>query len=125
MAQIDVSELLVDPDFTDRVTRIQRSSSVNGFGEHVLVETPSPIIAVVQSGDTDELTRMPDGLRLADIITVYYRGELSLESPGGYADVIVWRGNRYVAKEMIQQNLNYGAGFTQAMCLLESATIAA
>lgn len=125
MAQIDVSDLLIDPDFTDTVTLIRRASSVNGFGEHVIVETPSTIIAVVETGDQDALERMPDAARLTDLITVYYKGILFAESPSGYADVIVWQGNRYQVKDVPQQYQNYGAGFTQAICLLESATIAA
>jgi hypothetical protein len=125
MALLDVSELLIDPDFTDPLTLIRRSSTVNSFGEQVLVETPVLINAVVESGKQDVLLRMPDGTRLTDLITVYYQGVLESERPGGYADVILWRGNRYVVKDVPQQYSNYGAGFTQADCLSESATITA
>ena len=37
----------------------------------------------------EDITRLPEGARLSDIITVYYRGDLQPESKGGYSDLIV------------------------------------
>lgn len=119
MAKIDVSDLLLDPDFLDNVTLIRRSSTVDGNGEGVLSETPSTVKMCVQGANTETLQRMPEGARLSDIITVYYRGALNVESAGGYADVIVWGGKRYQVKETPEDFMNYGNGFTMANCLLE------
>lgn len=124
MAMIDVSALMLDPDFTNTVTLIRRAVSVSGVGETVLVETPSTICAVVSSGgDAEVLERMPAGARLSDVIAIYYQGELRAESPGGYADVIVWNGKRYQVHEVPEQYMNFGAGYTMAHCLLEPANV--
>jgi len=120
MALIDVSELLTDPDFTNTVTLIRRSSTINTFGENTMIETPSTITVVVQGGNTESLERVPEGARLSDLIEVYYRGQLTVESPGGYADIIVWQGKRYQVFEVVEDFMNYGAGFTKSICKLEA-----
>lgn len=120
MALIDVSELLTDPDFTNTVTLIRRASTVNTYGENVMTETQSTITAVVQGANTESLERVPEGARLSDLIDVYYKGQLTAESPGGYADIIVWQGKRYQVFEVVEDFMNYGAGFTKAVCKLEA-----
>lgn len=120
MALIDVSELLTDPDFTNTVTLIRRASTVNTYGENVMTETQSTITAVVQGANTESLERVPEGARLSDLIDVYYKGQLTAESPSGYADVIVWGGKRYQVFEVVEDFMNFGAGFTKAVCKLEA-----
>jgi hypothetical protein len=63
---------------------------------------------------------VPEGARLSDLIDVYYKGQLTAESPGGYADIIVWQGKRYQVFEVVEDFMNYGAGFTKAVCKLEA-----
>ncbi|MHC3068679.1 hypothetical protein [Klebsiella pneumoniae] len=120
MALIDVSELLTDPDFTNTVTLIRRASTVNTYGENVMTETQSTITAVVQGANTESLERVPEGARLSDLIDVYYKGQLTAESPSGYADIIVWGGKRYQVFEVVEDFMNFGAGFTKAVCKLEA-----
>jgi hypothetical protein len=122
MALIDVSDLLRDPDFTNVVTLIRRASVVNQHGENVLTETSCSIVASVQGLNTADLERVPEGARLHDLITVYYRGDLQAESVNGYADVIVWRGHRYQVRTVDEEFMNFGAGFTRAICSMEEVS---
>jgi hypothetical protein len=119
MAKIDVSDLLRDPDFTDVITLIKRKSEVNEYGENVLTEYPCQIVAVVQGANTETMTKLPEGARLGDMVDVYYQGTLTAERKGGYADIIVYSGKRYQVKEVVEDYLNHGAGFTKAVCVLE------
>lgn len=121
MARIDVSDILADPDFLDSLTLIRRSSSVNEYGEHVMTESSCFIRASVQSVGTEDLQRLPEGARLQDVITVYYRGELMPERKNGYADVLVWGGKRYQVAGIDENFINFGRGFTKAMCRMEDA----
>ena len=123
MALIDVSDLLRDPDFTNVVTLIRRAVAVNEHGENVMTETPCYITAVVHGDNTETLDKLPEGARLSDVITVYYRGALTAERPGGYADIIVWQGKRFQVKEVAEDFMNYGAGFTKALCVLEAVSV--
>lgn len=120
MALIDVSDLLTDPDFADTVTLITRASTVNSYGEHVITETETEIVAVVQGVDMETLAKLPDGARLSHMITVYYRGTLTAGRADGYSDIIVWRGKRYQVTEINEDFRNYGAGFTEALCTMEA-----
>ena len=122
MALIDVSDLLRDPDFTNVVTLVRRSSSINEHGEHVMTETPCNILASVQGANAEDIVRLPEGARLSDIITVYYRGDLQPESKGGYSDLIVWQGRRYTVKIVDENFMNFGAGFTRAICVMEEVS---
>lgn len=120
MADIDVSDLLTDPDFTSTATLIRRAVSVNSYGESVLTETPSMITAVIQGSGAETLDRLPEGVRLSDLIDVYYKGVLSAERPAGYADVILWGGKRYQVFEVTEDFMNFGQGFMKAVCKLET-----
>lgn len=122
MALIDVSDLLLDPDFTNTVTLIRRASSINIHGEHDMVETPSQIIASVQGLSAEDLVRMPEAARLQGMIAVYFRGKLMAESPNGYADVIVWQGKRHQVATVDESFMNFGAGFTRAICKMEEVS---
>lgn len=124
MANIDVSELLLDPDFVSPVTLIRRSANVNGHGENELTETVIPnVLMSVQGAKEESLARMPEGARLTDIITVFYRGQLTTEAENGYGDVIVWGGKRYQVKVVPQNFMNFGHGHTVADCLLEPVSV--
>ena len=123
MANLDVSDLMLDPDFGDTLTLITRTASVNQFGESELVETSSSIFAVVQQGTFDDLTRLPPGAQLSDTISVFFRSTLNLESVGGYADVVVWQGQRWQVKHIDEPYSHYGHGFTKAICSLEPAHV--
>lgn len=119
MALIDVSELLLDPDFTDQATLIKRYLDVNANGEAVIAEMEIPITAVIQGVNNQDLVKLPDGARLSDAITVYYNGELQAEAENGYSDIIVWRGRRYELGPVTENFMNHGAGFTKAICVGE------
>ena len=123
MALLDTSFLLTDPDFIDTVTLIRRASTISDKGRNVLAETSTQIKAAIQGADTEVLSRFPEGARLSDIITVYYRGTLHAESPSGYSDVIVYGGKRYLVKEVSEDFMNHGVGFTRAECYLEAAHV--
>ena len=124
MANIDVSALLSDPDFIDQFTLIKRTVSINpASGAAVLTEDGGVLVyGSVQSGSTDDLQFLPAGVRLSDLITVYYSGELSVERVNGYSDLIVWNGRRYTVQDIDGDWLNWGAGYIKAICVLEAMT---
>ncbi len=123
MATLDVTEVLTCPEFTDTVELIKRSQTVNSNGRMQIIETSEMIIAVVQNANTEELERLPESARYSDVIVVYYKGKLQAQSENGYADVVLWQGKRYQVKEVSEDFINYGAGFTKAMCLTEQVSV--
>lgn len=115
---IDVSDLLLDPDFAQQLTVYTRSATVNQYGENELTETTKIITASVQAGDGEMLNRLPHGAQLRDWITVYSKYHFTTDGSGRYADIVLWEGKRYNV-QLLTDYSNWGDGYTMADCLLE------
>jgi hypothetical protein len=116
---IDVSELTLDPDFASTFSVVARAYSVGTNGRTSLVESTATATGCVQAGAGDSLDRLPEAVRLRDVIRVWTKTPLKLESPGQYADLVVWQGRRYVA-QLIDDHGHWGEGFVRAVCVSEA-----
>lgn len=119
MALVEVSDIIVDPDFSDGFTLINRASSINQYGEMELTETSQSVTGVIQNINNEMLKRFPQAAEFSDGISVWYRGVLQAQAPGGYCDVVVWNGYRYLVKIVTEQFMNFGSGWTSALCSKE------
>ena len=119
MALLDVSDLVIDPDFTNGFALIKRAASINQYGEMNLAETTTNVFGVIQNINNETLKRFPDAAEFSDGIQVWYKGKLEAQSAGGYCDVIVWQGQRFLVKIVTEQFMNWGAGWTSALCAKE------
>ena len=119
MANIDVSDLLLDPDFVDTVSVIRRTTAINSYGENVVSE-PTTIVTVasVQPASFKQIQRLPDALRIADVRSFYIKIPIILDSTTTYPDVIVYRGKRFQVQTSAHW-LNFGAGWCEAVCVAE------
>ena len=119
MALIDVTDIVLDPDFQDAITIIRRTDTVNEYGENVITEASESVRAVIQPASPDDLQRLPDSVRRRDAVTVYYAGILTADA---YPDVVVWGGDRYQVSNT-EPFRNWGRGYTKAVCtLIEAAS---
>lgn len=122
MARIDVSELMLDPDFVSNFTIIERTPTVNGFGENVLAESaPIPAVGSVQSPGKETLKRLPDGVSITNIKTVYIKRSLKADASGEYSDQVVWQGKRYNVISCLPWD-NFGAGWFEVDIEMENKT---
>ena len=112
---IDMSEILDDQDFTQIVTRIQRTEIVNDYGESVLFNETSQIRASITSPNAQELLRFPDATAYKDAITVITKVNLNGDSFGAQPDIIQYHGNNYIVE--ITNDYN-DFGFNVAFCKL-------
>lgn len=119
MALIDVSELVIDPDFTDLFTVIKQTAEINEYGEMTLIESPENVRGVIQNINNETLKRFPEAAEFADGIQVWYRGKLEAQSAGGYCDIVFWQNARYLVKIVNEQFMNWGGGWTSALCAKE------
>jgi galactose-6-phosphate isomerase len=118
MAQIDVTELLCDPDFVDEISLITRKPSVNLYGELSVEETVTDSIGSVQPASGKVLQRLPEAMRLNDMSTFWFKGQIIASEPGKYASILVFKGKRYQVQS-IQDWSNFGAGYTEGLCVAE------
>jgi hypothetical protein len=118
MAQIDVTELLSDPDFVDPVTHISRTSLVNGFGEQILGESSVQTFGSVQPASGKVIQRLPEELRVANLSSFWLKGKILVSEPGKYTDILVFNGRRYQV-QMVFDWMNWGEGWCEGTCVAE------
>jgi hypothetical protein len=116
MALLDVTQILTDPDLTDRFSVRRRAESVDSTGFAVETEEFIPnLIGVIVSISPSDLDRQADYQTMSRSITVVSKFALRGEVTGFQPDLVVWRGNNYLVKH-IDPYPQFGPGFFQAEC---------
>lgn len=115
MAQLDVSEVLSDPDLIEPtgLVRVRRTQTISAQGLATNAEASTAFSGVVTAGKGDSLRRTDAGNNAQGNITVTTTTDLRAELPGQDADIVVWQGRRYVV-ESIADYRNFG--YVQAFC---------
>jgi hypothetical protein len=121
MAFIDVSELMTDSDFTDSVTLITRVQAINEYGENVLTETSTTATMIVQPASPHDMEFLPEGGKIHETKSVFYKGVFSDMVGSGYTDIILWNGKRYQVVP-VDDFTNWGVGYTHALAVMESVS---
>jgi hypothetical protein len=116
MPTLDVTEILDDPDICDTFSVIQRTETANSFGESTLTETQTDNVVGVVVPGSGTLTREDDHQSLTKTISVVTTFRLQGPSPGFQADIVVWKGSRYLVTTL-DDLTNYGAGHVEAECV--------
>lgn len=118
MAQIDVTELLSDPDFVDRILLVTRKPSINSLGENILEECSVETIGSVQPASGRVVQRLPDDLRVANISSFWFKGKIVASEPGKYSSILIFKGMRYQV-QTVDDWTNWGAGWCEGTCVGE------
>lgn len=117
MSLINLSELLVDPDFSQTVTVTRQAGDWNTATGHFDTTTSTLTMpAVVKPLTTRELTIQPEADRAAGMINVYTLSAVyttSLEPTRRISDQVTWRGEQYRVSNMADY-ADYG--FYKATC---------
>ena len=118
MPLLDVSDVLLDPDFATSVTLRRQSETASSKGRASLTQTETTIVAVVTPDRAATLQRQAEGANVSGSITVITQTRL-IPSGGAYgADEIVWNGWVYTVMSAADCS-HYGAGFYEASCDLK------
>jgi len=116
MAQLDVSDILCDPDFMSTGLVCERNvQTVGGNGIATNAATNMPFSGVVTSDNGDLLERNPDGERVKGNLTIHTRFPLDDGSAMNAADIVQWRGRRYTVT-VVNDWSHFGRGFICATC---------
>ena len=115
MADLDVTELLVDPDFVEMVTVTRRDEVVSAVtGRGTLVSTVFPnIVAFLITTDDDANVRKDDAQSTSRVINVVTEFRLRAAGAGIQPDVITYDGANYTVKAL-KPHTRWGAGFLKA-----------
>lgn len=119
MADIDVSELLLDPDFVNDLQLIHRTTTLNSFGKNVITElAPVDTVGSVQPANQKDIMRLPEAMRLKDVRGFWIKAEILTDGASQYPDIIVFAGKRFQVFAVEPWN-NYGEGWNKGICVAE------
>lgn len=119
MALLDVTDVLLDPDFMDAGLLCNRmTQTVGDDGRAANAVTQTRFAAVVTSDKGDILHRNADGSRIIGSITLHTPFRLTDGAAGRDADEIVWQGRTYTVVS-VNDYSHFGRGFVCATCDLK------
>lgn len=118
MPLLDVTEVLLDPDFVDTTLVCHRqiqSRDDDNFTTNT--QQDIPFSGVVTVDRSLEARRMTAGQNISGAILIVTKFRLTQGQPGLDADVVTYRGREYRVT-FVDPYTAYGAGFVQAHCEL-------
>ncbi|AZI87559.1 head-tail adaptor [Kosakonia sp. CCTCC M2018092] len=119
MPTLDVSDVLMSPEFLDMslvVTRSAQSVDKDGFPQNTLTQTSFGGVVTVDR--SLEARRMQAGQVIGGAILIITTFRLTNGNTGVDADIVTYRGRDYRVT-FVDPYTAYGAGFVQAHCELQ------
>lgn len=119
MADLDVSDVLLDPDFMTMDLVCKRVAvSVGNNGRATKSGHSFQFSGVVTTNNGQNMDRREDGTLIKGAINIHTRTELTAGDANNQADEITWKGKTYYVVQVLD-NLHYGIGFNKAICELK------
>lgn len=116
MPDLDVSDILLDPDFADTGLLCERNDqAVGDDGMAGNVTTPYTFTGVVTAFRGDLTDMRPDGAYVAGSILIYTPFRLRMAGADISHDIVTSKGKRYIVKD-IGDYSTFGNGFVWAVC---------
>ncbi|MGI4851700.1 MAG: hypothetical protein ACRYGR_07140 [Janthinobacterium lividum] len=113
MPNLDVSELLLDPDFCQAVIVERYAQSVTSQGLAATKSGQAQISAAVVPAGSLDLNRGADTEIIKGRIIAYTQFPLTAGSDGIGADVLFWQNRRYTVSS-VDEYTQFGVGFVMA-----------
>jgi hypothetical protein len=115
MPLLDVSEVLLDPDFADALVCTRQDQMVGNDGIAVNATADTPFVGIVTAASGNNLVRTPDGAYTKGDICIITPYVLRTSATGdGVADILTWNGIRYTVTQ-VNDYSRYGSGFVWAV----------
>jgi hypothetical protein len=117
MPNLDVSDIVADPDFAEFLTvnRIAVANGTNGRPSRTVTTISPAPVGVVTPKSGEKLERSADAQFRPNVIVVHTQFRLRSAAPGYDPDQVIWNGDPYVVTSV--DNLShFGAGFIVAEC---------
>ncbi|ASL91618.1 head-tail adaptor [Serratia marcescens] len=118
MPLLDVTEVLLDPDFVDTTLVCHRQIQERDDDNFTTnTQQDVPFSGVVTVDRSLEARRMAAGQNINGAILIVTQFRLTQGQPGLDADIVTYRGREYRVT-FVDPYTAYGAGFVQAHCEL-------
>lgn len=122
MGDIDVTDLLLDPDFVDPMVIIRRTSCTDNFGENKLREDGFNTFGAIMPASGKTLQRIPDALRVAGVMSFFVKGQIVSDGQTLYPDLLVFKGSKYAVQVVFDWS-NWGQGWVEGTCVRQKPAI--
>ncbi len=119
MPTLDVTDVLLSPEFLDTTLVVKRSEQTidnDGFAQNTVTQTQ--FAGVVTVDRSLEARRMQAGQVINGAILIVTTYRLTSGNTGVDADIVTYRGRAYRVT-FVDPYTAYGAGFVQAHCELQ------
>lgn len=110
---LDVSDLILDPDFSQAIIVQRNAQSVSVQGLTVIAPTQVQVIAVVVPAGSLDLNRSADAELLKGKIHIYTQFPLTAGDGTVTADIVFWNGREYTVSA-VDDYTQFGVGFVDA-----------
>lgn len=124
MAELDVSGLLADADFSDDFSVIRNVQVVDATGIATAQPQTYSTYGVVGPASGAQLQLLPDEQRTEAAIRVITPFPLTPPTETTEADLVAWQG-RFYRVTLLNPYTNWGNGFSDATCTLTDYTLPA
>lgn len=119
MPNLDVSDVLLDPDFMtlDLVCiRAEITALENGTASEL--QQNINFAGVVTTNNGLNMDRRPDGTLIKGAINIHTQFRLTSGDINTSADEVIWQGQTYIVSQVLS-NAHFGQGFVKAICELK------
>lgn len=114
MADLDVTDILLDPDFADFIWIERRHETIDNHGRSQTTMQRIQIAAVLFNL-SNELVTNPDERHLPDVVEVHTPFRLRGPAPGYQPDYVLIGQDRYIV-DSTNNYSRFGQGFIMASC---------
>lgn len=115
MADLDVSEVLDDPDFADGVVVVRRSQTVDEHGRATQSSTSiTGVVMNISPTGRNDVERLDDSQKQLRSIKAITRFRLQGPTVGMLADLVAWQGSMYLVA-VVDPYTHFGGGFVEAI----------
>jgi hypothetical protein len=113
MATLDVSDIPICAEFSDRFDVLRRPETVSEFGRSVTSQVTASAVGTIYPTGDNSLVRQADFEISRKTLTCVTPYRLQQAAPGFQPDLVLYRGNQYVVSA-VEDYSQYGAGFVVA-----------
>jgi hypothetical protein len=115
MANVDVTDIVNDPDLTDSFKVVRSVEVVDDNGRAQMQPQTYPVFGVVQPASGRTLELMPEATRTSENIEIWTTFGIQEASDQTAADEIIWKNRHYVVTHVDPFD-NWGAGYVHVVC---------
>lgn len=121
MPTLDVTDVLLSPEFCDEINYVRRKQTIPGPGRVVVKAYNLTTLGVITIGSLNDNPQEADQQHATNMITVHSIVRLLDNAKGYQPDLVYYNCQTYLVRKAYNWS-RYGAGFFAAECELQDLT---